>query len=287
VPTLSPPTITTPRECYDGTHEQCVKALVASIIAPVLCDAYKSTGPDCDPDADGIANHRDACPNEPGPATTQGCPDQDRDGIADRDDACPTAAGPPRTTGCPDRDGDGVRDSSDACPDEHGQGSANGCPPPPTPPPPPPDGGDEPGSGSPDTAGEAPTYADEPPGDDGFGDSTDYSVSRLSCPVNDPYKFVVRDDYQFEGALDGYPTPEAAVVAFLAVGKMLPPIPLTAFQPGARSTTRAEFVSMENGQRRAIIATEQGPAGGWTVAVFAACGAFLDAHLPAGERGQL
>ncbi|HMJ16480.1 MAG TPA: hypothetical protein VK524_33935, partial [Polyangiaceae bacterium] len=67
---------------------------------------------DC-PDADGdrITDVRDACPEEPGPASDDpkgnGCPasDGDGDGILDGEDACPNAAGTqsedPKKRGCP------------------------------------------------------------------------------------------------------------------------------------------------------------------------------------------
>lgn len=97
-----------------------------------------------DRDHDGIADADDACPDEPGEASSDarqnGCSgDRDRDGVADAVDACPDAAGPASadlaTSGCPgDSDGDGIADPSDACPRERGVANAdaklNGCPPP-------------------------------------------------------------------------------------------------------------------------------------------------------------
>jgi outer membrane protein OmpA-like peptidoglycan-associated protein len=99
-----------------------------------------------DRDGDGIADIRDACPDEAGVASddpsTNGCPapqDRDGDGILDNQDACPDEAGiksdDPKKNGCPapkDRDGDGIADAEDACPDEAGIKSddpkKNGCP---------------------------------------------------------------------------------------------------------------------------------------------------------------
>jgi OmpA-OmpF porin, OOP family len=96
-----------------------------------------------DRDGDGVPDASDACPDEPGSATTNpktnGCPvvpDRDGDGIPDADDACPdiagTKSGDPHTNGCPDRDGDGVYDVEDACPEQPGprnpDRSRNGCP---------------------------------------------------------------------------------------------------------------------------------------------------------------
>jgi RNA polymerase sigma factor (sigma-70 family) len=112
-----------------------------------------------DRDGDGIANHRDACPNTPAKTPT-GCPDnaltdpapagqtpaaptptdRDGDGIANRQDACPnkpanTANGCPENTANPnapaptptDRDGDGIANRQDACPNKPAN-TANGCP---------------------------------------------------------------------------------------------------------------------------------------------------------------
>jgi OOP family OmpA-OmpF porin len=84
-----------------------------------------------DKDNDGIADHSDACPSEPGTPhkdpKKHGCPlpnDRDRDGVADPDDLCadvPAGKRPdPARPGCPlgDKDGDGVLDPEDLCPTE-------------------------------------------------------------------------------------------------------------------------------------------------------------------------
>ncbi|MDN3633556.1 DUF6089 family protein [Neolewinella lacunae] len=81
-----------------------------------------------DADKDGIFDEDDACPTEPGPASTMGCPDTDGDGVADKDDACPQVAGLATLMGCPDGDGDGVADKDDDCPTEAGVKALNGCP---------------------------------------------------------------------------------------------------------------------------------------------------------------
>ncbi len=81
-----------------------------------------------DSDGDGIADDKDLCPNEAGPASTGGCPDTDGDGIADKNDACPTVAGLAQFSGCPDTDGDGVPDKDDKCPTVAGLTSLMGCP---------------------------------------------------------------------------------------------------------------------------------------------------------------
>jgi OOP family OmpA-OmpF porin len=104
--------------------------------------------PPSDRDKDGIPDDKDACPDQPGPKTsdpeTNGCPppsDRDKDGIADDEDACPDTPGiptkDPKTNGCPppppDRDKDGIPDKDDACPDQPGVKTddpmTNGCPP--------------------------------------------------------------------------------------------------------------------------------------------------------------
>ena len=81
-----------------------------------------------DRDHDTVVDQNDACPDEPGPARTAGCPDQDSDGVADRDDRCPDRAGQADLGGCPDRDGDGIMDDLDICPDKPGPVQQNGCP---------------------------------------------------------------------------------------------------------------------------------------------------------------
>lgn len=79
-------------------------------------------------DGDGIPDHLDRCPNEPGTLANQGCPDTDGDGIIDIEDHCPNEPGPAATHGCPDADGDGVPDKWDMCPNEPGPASNAGCP---------------------------------------------------------------------------------------------------------------------------------------------------------------
>ncbi|MBM4396590.1 MAG: OmpA family protein [Deltaproteobacteria bacterium] len=81
-----------------------------------------------DADRDGIQDADDACPADPGPAATRGCPDRDGDGIADADDSCVDLPGPRELNGCPDRDRDGVIDVLDLCPDVQGPAQHNGCP---------------------------------------------------------------------------------------------------------------------------------------------------------------
>lgn len=97
-----------------------------------------------DRDHDGIADHRDKCPeaaeDKDGFHDEDGCPDpdDDGDGIADIDDRCPRepedADGFDDQDGCPDPDNDqdGVLDPHDACPDVAGSANTspavNGCP---------------------------------------------------------------------------------------------------------------------------------------------------------------
>ena len=83
-----------------------------------------------DRDKDGILDKDDRCPDTPGLAEFQGCPDTDGDGVPDIDDQCPDVAGPVENNGCPwpDTDGDGVVDKDDACPDVAGPAENNGCP---------------------------------------------------------------------------------------------------------------------------------------------------------------
>lgn len=84
--------------------------------------------PEDDRDKDGIIDKEDKCPDEPGPAATQGCPDADGDGVADKDDKCPNLAGTAEWEGCPDSDGDGIPDHKDRCPNVAGIPEMRGCP---------------------------------------------------------------------------------------------------------------------------------------------------------------
>lgn len=83
-----------------------------------------------DRDGDGIADPSDLCPDHPGLAVYQGCPDTDSDGIPDVKDKCPKIAGYLRYEGCPipDTDNDGINDEKDSCIDEKGIEKYNGCP---------------------------------------------------------------------------------------------------------------------------------------------------------------
>ncbi len=107
---------------------------------------HRAVAPPRDRDGDGVVDSVDACPDEPGSASSDpsknGCPvlDSDGDGVLNDVDACPDEPGfpdeDPAKNGCPkpaDRDGDGVLDEVDACPDTKGVPSdvaeKNGCPP--------------------------------------------------------------------------------------------------------------------------------------------------------------
>lgn len=83
-----------------------------------------------DRDNDGVIDIEDLCPEEPGAAITQGCPDSDGDGIADQKDKCPGVSGVLRFEGCPipDSDKDGVNDEEDECPQVAGLQEFKGCP---------------------------------------------------------------------------------------------------------------------------------------------------------------
>ncbi|MFT7603221.1 MAG: OOP family OmpA-OmpF porin, partial [Saprospiraceae bacterium] len=63
-----------------------------------------------DRDGDGIIDTNDKCPDVPGLAVLDGCPDKDEDGVADGDDECPDVAGLSKFAGCPDSDSDGIID---------------------------------------------------------------------------------------------------------------------------------------------------------------------------------
>lgn len=80
--------------------------------------------PDLDNDRDGVPDMRDGAPMDPEDADDfedgDGVPDPDNDGdgVLDADDACRDEVGLESMQGCPDRDGDGVGDAADRCPDE-------------------------------------------------------------------------------------------------------------------------------------------------------------------------
>jgi len=90
--------------------------------------------PPKDRDSDGIIDSLDACPDQAGPASLNGCPDRDNDDIADKDDNCPDVAGLAKYNGCPipDTDKDGINDEEDKCKDVPGVARYMGCPPPDT-----------------------------------------------------------------------------------------------------------------------------------------------------------
>jgi len=90
------------------------------------------------------------------PPLTPATFDRDGDGIPDVNDACPDQVGPARTNGCPDRDGDGIIDSLDQCPDLPGILQFSGCPAPTSTPVPP-------TATTPPTATSAPPTATPPP----------------------------------------------------------------------------------------------------------------------------
>lgn len=87
-----------------------------------------------DTDGDGVLDKKDKCPDVPGVAENDGCPetDKDADGVVDRLDKCPDEAGLASNEGCPlaakDKDGDGVVDSLDNCPATVGPAENKGCP---------------------------------------------------------------------------------------------------------------------------------------------------------------
>jgi OmpA-OmpF porin, OOP family len=56
---------------------------------------------DEDLDRDGLPNAKDLCPEQPGTAEHDGCPDRDADEIPDREDRCPDQRGPAENDGCP------------------------------------------------------------------------------------------------------------------------------------------------------------------------------------------
>ncbi|MFA7274743.1 MAG: OmpA family protein [Crocinitomicaceae bacterium] len=88
-----------------------------------------------DDDKDGVPNYIDQEANtvEGTPVNLRGVTapmliDTDNDGISDAYDACPNEKGTYSANGCPDNDSDGTRDSKDKCPDVAGAMWKDGCP---------------------------------------------------------------------------------------------------------------------------------------------------------------
>jgi outer membrane protein OmpA-like peptidoglycan-associated protein len=114
----------------DGIGDNAIGNNIEITVGLDLFAWTKSKAPKAplDTDKDGIADKEDKCPNEAGPASAGGCPDQDGDGLADAEDKCPAEAGPLGTKGCPDKDSDGIADADDKCPDAAGKAELGGCP---------------------------------------------------------------------------------------------------------------------------------------------------------------
>lgn len=112
---------------YNGSFKHQV---IGATIGIFLGNSVKIEKKIKDKDKDGIEDDKDNCPNEPGPALTNGCPDKDGDGIADKEDKCPDEKGTMANKGCPvkDKDADGINDNEDKCPDIAGLKKYNGCP---------------------------------------------------------------------------------------------------------------------------------------------------------------
>ncbi len=120
-----------------GTFSDAVEGVMAANVAFNLgVDVYTAVGgaaeagpaTRADADGDGVVDARDACPDLPGLAIYDGCPDTDGDGTPDPKDACPDSSGLPAFHGCPDTDGDGIPDTVDSCPTLSGIERFAGCP---------------------------------------------------------------------------------------------------------------------------------------------------------------
>jgi outer membrane protein OmpA-like peptidoglycan-associated protein len=114
-----------------------------------------------DEDGDGVPDLDDACPQQPGPRETQGCPvekDTDADGTNDDIDRCPLDPEDRDAfqdeDGCPDpdNDGDGLVDKVDECPNDPGSLETRGCP-----------DADQDGDGVPDRLDKCPDLLGPPP----------------------------------------------------------------------------------------------------------------------------
>ena len=74
-------------------------ACAGSRLVPAAAEA--ASGTPGDRDGDGVPDAQDRCPDQPGPAELEGCPDRDGDGIPDLDDKCPDQPGSASTTAVP------------------------------------------------------------------------------------------------------------------------------------------------------------------------------------------
>ncbi len=114
---------------YEGSFKH---QLIGGTLGIYLGKPVELTQKVKDRDNDGVFDDKDHCPDQAGPAVTNGCPDRDGDGIADKDDQCPDTPGTLANKGCPalsvDRDNDGVPDDKDKCPDVPGLARYDGCP---------------------------------------------------------------------------------------------------------------------------------------------------------------
>ena len=104
-----------------------VEEVVEEVIEEVVEEVVEETKP-IDSDEDGIFDEDDDCPQTPGIAKFNGCPDTDNDGFMDSDDDCPQTPGIAKFNGCPDTDNDGLKDSDDDCPKTPGPIDNKGCP---------------------------------------------------------------------------------------------------------------------------------------------------------------
>ena len=110
---------------FDLTDLKAKKKLKEVPAAPMV---VAKPVPPADRDGDGVPDATDACADQAGPASLQGCPDRDGDGVADKDDKCADVAGIRIFQGCPDTDGDGIEDAKDKCPNVFGVIKYEGCP---------------------------------------------------------------------------------------------------------------------------------------------------------------
>ena len=82
----------------NGSHELTIGYDFLPYIEPEKEEKIKLF----DKDKDGIEDKADLCPDVPGDALANGCPDFDKDGIPNKYDLCPHLFGISRLQGCPD-----------------------------------------------------------------------------------------------------------------------------------------------------------------------------------------
>jgi OmpA-OmpF porin, OOP family len=102
-------------DCTEGCPLLPTKNSAGKEVPAPICDSCTVGTPELTKEDKDNFQDEDGCPDV----------DNDKDGLLDTVDKCPNDPGPPSTNGCPDRDGDGFADIVDSCPDVVGVSWAN------------------------------------------------------------------------------------------------------------------------------------------------------------------